>query len=60
MYFTIVALVTLVTPFALTNHESEAAKNVVVFEQKKTKAPPVPVKIIYTKAPTPWVKVFNN
>lgn len=38
----------------------ENNSNQIIYEQQESSKHKVHTKIIYTKAPTPWVKVFNN
>lgn len=38
----------------------ESNNSHVIYEQRQNSHHKVQTKIIYTKAPTPWVKVFNN
>ena len=60
MYLTLVAFLGLSAPFILTETNKKESTNEIVFEQNNMSKFNVNTKIIYTKAPTPWVKVFNN
>ena len=60
MYLTLVAFFSIVTPFILIDPQEQKHKNEVVFENNSVNNLSIKTKIIYTKAPTPWVKVINN
>ena len=60
MYLTIFTIVSFVMPLVSIEQDKDQTTNSVIFEQNHAPCCSSQTKIIYTKAPTPWVKVFNN
>lgn len=60
MYLTLVTFLSIVAPLIFIDPQEQKHKNEVVFENKSVNNLSIKTKIIYTKAPTPWVKVINN
>lgn len=54
------AILTLTSLFSTEVKQIETQESSVVYKQENTSPHNIETTIIYTKAPTPWVKVFNN
>ena len=56
----ITGILTISSLFSTETKKIETQDNIIVYEQESESSHGVKTIIIYTKAPTPWVKVFNN